>query len=59
MFSLSIKANHMNLTNEVTRNTSTQITLTILKDHSLQTMTESPILLSFTVITQLSNSNQM
>lgn len=68
MFSLSIKANHMNFTNEVTGNTSTQIIFTVLKDQNiaqiiqdshLKTMTKSPIMLSFTDVIQLLKSNQM
>lgn len=59
----------MNFTNEVTGNTSTQIIFTVLKDQNiaqiihqdshLKTMTESPIVLSFTDVIQLLKSNQM
>lgn len=58
MFSLSIKANHLNFTNEVTGNTSTEIIFTVLMDQNLsqiihqdshlRTMIESPVVLSFT-----------
>lgn len=70
MFFLCIKVNHTNFTNEVIRNTSTQIIFTVLKDqntsqiihqdlHHLKTMTEFPTVLSFSDIIQLPKSNEM